>query len=217
MAILFYGCPKQHHVFIRAHEQKFTFLSSIQLHLFKIQPLKFGIAHRVLSLAFSYNHVGNGEYKLIWMTKWHQVISNLCHLIHLHTYTHTLNNDIVIEESLWRLFIIPNTSFISLYLFTVFTFCTIPGMYFYRGQMGLVWTYLQVDMPLSLTQVRFFWFSLKFFMQFQTVLWEFNCRSSTKCQIILYTMKIQFNVLPMFLKKYSIWFHIILKEKYLIL
>lgn len=33
----------------------------------------------------------------------------------------------------------------------------------------------------------------------------------------IYSMKIQFNVLPMFLKKYSMWFHLILKGKYLIL
>lgn len=40
----------------------------------------------------------------------------------------------------------------------------------------------------SSKQVRFFWFSLKFFMQFQTIVLEFNCRSNTKCQIILYTL-----------------------------
>lgn len=83
----------------------------------------------------------------------------------------------------------------------------------YKVQLKLAWMCSQIYTPLSpkAAEVNPFFF-LKFFMQFQIILWEFNCKSNKniKSYYMLYE-NIVSNLL-MFLKKYSSRLHLIGRE-----
>lgn len=74
--------------------------------------------------------------------------------------------------------VITNTWFIKCFIYSIYILHNIwilSYIYDTKGQMKLAWICSQTYTPLSPNHDKFFFFS---FMQFQIILWEFNCKSN---------------------------------------
>ena len=189
--------------------REINFLHSIKLHLFKIQPLNFKTVLRVLpGLTFSYNQVEMVDVEYWWLNETKRsgvyVIQYLVTSTHTHTHTciYIVNNVYVCLyiHIFWALTLLFKSHSEDCSLFqTLHLFPCIYSQYLHIVQyLECTFTFTEDKWDWPWHSHRyichcfqhnwgFFWFSLKFFMQFQTILWDFNCRiQNVKSYYMLY-------------------------------
>lgn len=77
--------------------------------------------------------------------------------------------------------VITNTWFIKCFIYSIYilhNLWVLSYIYDTKGQMKLAWICSQTYTPLSPKHDKFLCVFFFFFMQFQIILWEFNCKSN---------------------------------------